>query len=166
MLSPLRTKLKMIECVVQPCCRSDLLVATKPSFFLTRVVPPSIIKSKTRFLYPRCDFQVLNIEFLGETHLYLALGNIALVFAALTSRDSEIAGISIRIYYGIAIRIGYGIPIVLVIHSVDPSLSSQLILPFMGCFGDCLNHGFSLIKRITRITGSLWDLYRLHYPFS
>ena len=47
--------------------------------------------------------------------------------------------------------------------SLSPSLSSQLrdllshslfarlILPFMGCFGDCLNHGFSPIKRITRI---------------
>ena len=33
--------------------------------------------------------------------------------------------------------------------SLPPSLSSQLILPFMECFGDCLNHGFSLIKRIT-----------------
>ena len=49
--------------------------------------------------------------------------------------------------------------------SLSPSLSSQLILPFLGCFGDCLNHGFSLIKRITRITGSLshWDLYRVPY---
>ena len=62
-----------------------------------------------------------------------------------------------------------GLAIALVVHSVDPSLSSQLrdllsrslssrlILPFMGRFGDCLNHGFSRIKRITRITGSLWD---------
>ena len=44
-----------------------------------------------------------------------------------------------------------GLAIALVIHSVDPSLSSQLIVPFMGCFGDCLNHGFPLIKRITRV---------------
>ena len=42
--------------------------------------------------------------------------------------------------------------------SLSPSLSSRLILPFMGCFGDCLNHGFSLIKRITRITGALSGL--------
>ena len=28
----------------------------------------------------------------------------------------------------------------------------------MGCFDDCLNHGFSLIQRITRITGSLSGL--------
>ena len=87
--------------------------------------------------------------------LCLALGNIALVFAAQVCRDSGIAGIPIRIYYGIAIRIGYGISIAFTIRSVDRSLSSRLILPFMGCFGDCLNHGFSLIKRITRITGSL-----------
>ena len=39
--------------------------------------------------------------------------------------------------------------------SLSRLLSIRLILPFMGCFGDCLNHGFSLIKRITRITGSL-----------
>ena len=47
----------------------------------------------------------------------------------------------------------------IVVHSIEgslsPSLSSQLILPFVGCFGDCLNHGFSLIKRITQIMGSL-----------
>ena len=110
--------------------------------------------------------------------LYLALDNIALVFAAQVYRDSEIAGIPIMIYYGIAIRIGYGISIAFTIRSVDHSLfarlrdllsrslSSRLILPFVGCFGDCLNHGFSLIKRITRITGSLWELYRLRYSLS
>ncbi len=98
--------------------------------------------------------------------LYLALDNIALVFAAQVYRDSEIAGIPIMIYYGIAIRIGYGISIAFTIRSVDHSLFARLTLPFMGCFGDCLNHGFSLIKRITRITGSLWDLYRLRYSLS
>ena len=72
--------------------------------------------------------------------LYLALGNIALVFAALTSRDSEIGEIFIAR------------------DSLSRSLSSRLILSFMGCFGGCLNHGFSLIKRITRITGSLSGL--------
>ena len=69
-------------------------------------------------------------------------------------------------------------------------LITRLILPFMGYFGDCLNHRFSLIRRITRISGSsirisygisiaftirsvgrslssrLRDLYRLHYPVS
>ena len=54
--------------------------------------------------------------------LYLALGNIALVFAAQVCRDSEIAGIPIRIYYGIAIRIGYGISIALAIRSLDPAV--------------------------------------------
>ena len=58
--------------------------------------------------------------------LYLALGNIALVFAAQVCRDSEIAGIPIRIYYGIAIRIGYGISIAR--DSLSRSLSSRLIV--------------------------------------
>ena len=49
----------------------------------------------------------------------------------------------------------YGNSIAFTIRSVDRSLISRLILLFMGCFGDCLNHGFSLIKRITRIMGSL-----------
>ena len=102
----------------------------------------------------------------SQTEIYLALGNIALVFAAQVCRDSEIARFPIRIYYGVAIGISYGISIAVIFHSLDPSLFTRLILPFMGCFGDCLNHGFTRIKRITRITGSLWDLYRLHYPFS
>ena len=37
-------------------------------------------------------------------YLYLALGNIALVFAAQVSRDSEIAGISRGIAIGISYR--------------------------------------------------------------
>ncbi len=44
-----------------------------------------------------------------------------------------------------------GLAIAFVIHSLDRPLSIPLILPFMGCFGDCLNHRFSLIKRITRM---------------
>ena len=83
------------------------------------------------------------------------MGNIALVFAAQMCRDSEIAGFPIRIYYGIAIGISYGISIAFTIRSVDHSLFIRLILPFMRCFGDCLNHRFSRIKRITRITGAL-----------
>ena len=61
--------------------------------------------------------------------------------------------------------------------TLSHSLSAHLILLFMGCFGDCLNHRFSLIKQITRITGSLWEFYQDllspslftqligHYPF-
>ena len=44
-----------------------------------------------------------------------------------------------------------GSTIAFTIRSVDHSLFIRLILLFMGCFGDCLNHGFSLIKRITQI---------------
>ena len=41
------------------------------------------------------------------------------------------------------------------------SLSSRLIQPFMACFGDCLNHGFSLIQRITRIIPLLFSKIEL-----
>ncbi len=84
--------------------------------------------------------------------LYHVLGNIALVFAAQVSRDSEIAGISTA---GSPVGKLSGLAIAVVVHFLDRSLSSRLTQLFMGCFGDCLNHGFSLIQRITRITGSL-----------
>ena len=38
---------------------------------------------------------------------------------------------------------------------------SRLILLFMGCFGDCLNHGFSRIQRITRIIPLLFSKIEL-----
>ena len=66
----------------------------------------------------RCSYRCENCQHplvqkmnIGVHLLYLALGNIALVFAAQVCRDSEIAGISMGLAMG----------------SLSPSLSVQLI---------------------------------------